>query len=328
MDCFFCTVHAAWPWLRQTEDGLGRMGDVRFVLEDKDGSTPWLVVFDEPPAGAATRVPRERRVLFVTEPPEIKRYPRSYLGQFGTVISPYAFRGVESRALLLENPCLNWHYGVATGHGAPVSPALRRLGDIQNLPVPPKSKKCSVICSTKTATEAQRRRIRFVRRLKDILGDDLDVFGRGFRPVSDKAEAIAPYAYHLVLENNYIDNFWTEKLADAWIGWALPLYLGAPNLAAACGLPDGFVALDPDDEEGNLARIAQCLGRPLWEERREALARCRSWCLQGTNVFARTAALIRNAPPGIQRLPMSTRPESLYGTDRQAVAALYGRARA
>ena len=268
MDCFFCTVHAAWPWLRQTEDGSGRMGDVRFVLEEKDGSTPWLVVFDEPPAGAATRVPRERRVLFVTEPPEIKRYPRSYLGQFGTVIS------------------------------------------------------------TKTATEAQRRRIRFVRRLKDILGDDLDVFGRGFRPVSDKAEAIAPYAYHLVLENNYIDNFWTEKLADAWIGWALPLYLGAPNLAAACGLPDGFVALDPDDEEGNLARIAQCLGRPLWEERREALARCRAWCLQGTNVFARTAALIRNAPPGIQRLPMSTRPESLYGTDRQAVAALYGRARA
>ncbi|MEE0815548.1 MAG: hypothetical protein U0M13_07790, partial [Desulfovibrio fairfieldensis] len=89
-----------------------------------------------------------------------------------------------------------------------------------------------------------------------------------------------------------------------------------------------FVALDPDDEEGNLARIAQCLGRPLWEERREALARCRAWCLQGTNVFARTAALIRNAPPGIQRLPMSTRPESLYGTDRQAVAALYGRARA
>ena len=79
--------------------------------------------------------------------------------------------------------------------------------------------------------------------------------------MSDKAEAIAPYAYHLVLENNYIDNFWTEKLADAWIGWALPLYLGAPNLAAACGLPDGFVALDPDDEEGNLARIAQCLGR-------------------------------------------------------------------
>lgn len=236
MDCFFCTVHAAWPWLRQTEDGSGPHGG-RALCPGGQGRQHSLAGgLDEPPAGAATRVPRERRVLFVTEPPEIKRYPRSYLGQFGTVISPYAFRGVESRALLLENPCLNWHYGVATGHGAPVSPALRRLGDIENLPVPPKSKKCSVICSTKTATEAQRRRIRFVQRLKDILGDDLDVFGRGFRPVSDKAEAIAPYAYHLVLENNYIDNFWTEKLADAWIGWALPLYLGAPNLAAACGL--------------------------------------------------------------------------------------------
>ena len=39
MQCFFCTIHAAWPWLRQTGDGRGGMGqgeEVRFVLEDKN----------------------------------------------------------------------------------------------------------------------------------------------------------------------------------------------------------------------------------------------------------------------------------------------------
>ena len=63
---------------------------------------------------------------------------------------------------------------------------------LENLSVPGKRKKLSGICSTPMATEAQRRRIRFVQRLKDTLGDDLDVFGRGFRSVSGKAEAIAP----------------------------------------------------------------------------------------------------------------------------------------
>ena len=334
MDCFFCTIHAAWPWLRQTGDGCGGMGqgeDTRFVLADKDCRDSWLAVFDEPPPGTLTRAPRERRVLFITEPPEIKRYPRSYLEQFGTVISPYPFRGVEPRALHLENPCLNWQYGVVTDGAVPVSPALTRLDGIENLPVPAKRKKLSVICSSKTATEAQRRRIRFVQRLKEALGDDLDVFGRGFRPVSDKAEAIAPYKYHLVLENNYLDNFWTEKLADAWIGWTFPLYLGAPNLAAVCGstggATGGFLALDPEDETGNMERIARCLRGNLWEERQEDLARCRAWCLRRTNVFARLAELIRQASPGMRRPPMLERAEMLYGTDREAIAALYERAR-
>lgn len=334
MDCFFCTIHAAWPWLRQTVDGCGGMGrgeETRFVLEDRDCRACWLAVFDEPPPGTLTRVPRERRVLLVTEPPEIKRYPRAYLEQFGTVISPYAFRGVEARALHLENPCLNWHYGVATNGAVPVSPAFARLSDIENLPVPEKGKKLSVICSNKTATEAQRRRIHFVRCLKELLGDDLDVFGRGFRPVSDKAEAIAPYKYHLVLENNYLDNFWTEKLSDAWIGWALPLYLGAPNLAAVCGgtggSADGFLALDPEDEAGNMERIARCLRGNFWEERREALARCRAWCLRHSNVFARLAKLIREATPHMRRPAPLERAEMLYGADRQSIAALYARAR-
>lgn len=69
MDCFFCTIHAAWPWLRQTVDGCGGMGrgeETRFVLEDRDCRACWLAVFDEPPPGTLTRVPRERRVLFVT----------------------------------------------------------------------------------------------------------------------------------------------------------------------------------------------------------------------------------------------------------------------
>ena len=87
--CCFATIHAAWPWMRQTEDGNGALGRAQFVLPSPashsfsslptsaETSSAWLVVFDEAPVGFSTTVPRERRILFVTEPPEIKKYPRS-----------------------------------------------------------------------------------------------------------------------------------------------------------------------------------------------------------------------------------------------------------
>ena len=78
--CYFATIHAAWPWMRQTEDGNGALGRAQFVLPPPTARSPssletasaWLVVVDEAPAGFSTTVPRERRILFVTEPPEIK----------------------------------------------------------------------------------------------------------------------------------------------------------------------------------------------------------------------------------------------------------------
>ena len=123
--CQFATIHSDWPWMRQTEDGHGNMGRVLFALAPQPTLAQlippqvesWLVVFDEAPVGFCTTTPRERRILFVTEPPEIKKYPRSYLGQFGTVVAPYDFRGVERRSMVIGNPCLNWHFGVSRANG-------------------------------------------------------------------------------------------------------------------------------------------------------------------------------------------------------------------
>lgn len=320
--------------MRQTEDGSGGMGNARFFMETPppdmlpggDAQAAWLVVFDEAPAGFCTRAPLERRILFVTEPPEIKKYPRSFLNQFGTVVAPFSFRGVAPCRMSVGNPCLNWHYGVrraAQGYAS----QFRSLDTLRRMPLPEKTRCISVLCSDKTATEAQRRRLALVSLLRERLGEALEVFGRGFNPVDDKMTAIAPYKYHLVLENNYLDNFWTEKLTDAWLGWSLPLYLGAPNLEAACPAP-GFVALPQDAPEACARIVAQVARGCLWEERREAIAACRAWALETTNVFSRAARIMEEAPQRARRLPPLAQPEPIYGVGREAVAALYRRNRA
>ena len=331
--CQFATIHNDWPWLRQTEDGCGSMGSVRFALAPQPaGNAPaamqaatWLVVFDEPPQGFCTTVPRERRILFVTEPPEIKKYPRAYLGQFGTVVAPLDFRGVERRSMVVGNPCLNWHYGVSRSGGTYAS-SFARLDDFRRMAVPQKTGLVSVICSSKTATEAQRARLALVGLLRERLGDVLHVYGRGFNPVDDKMSAIAPYKYHLVLENNLLPHFWTEKLADAWLGWALPLYLGAPNLGAVCPAA-GFVPLPAGAPEACVRTVVQALEAGLWEARQAELALCRTWVLETTNVFATAARLIEAAPQYSRKQPVLGRAETLFGVSREAVAALYQQGR-
>ncbi len=335
--CYFATIPEAWPWMRQTEDGNGALGRVQFVLASQashsfpsfpspaETSSAWLVVFDEAPAGFSTTVPRERRILFVTEPPEIKKYPRSYLGQFGTVVSPYDLRGVERRSMVISNPCLSWHYGVERSSGKNIS-KFSNIYELRTFPMPEKPGLVSVVCSSKTATTAQRARLALVRMLKERLGDALHVYGREFNPVDDKMSAIAPYKDHVVLENNYLDNFWTEKLSDAWLGWALPLYLGAPNLGAVCPAP-GFVPLPLGDLEACAQSILSAIKSRLWEARQAELALCRNWMMETTNVFARAARMMETAPEYCQRQPALGRPEPIFGSGRDDVAAIYRQVR-
>ena len=317
--------------MRQTQDGQAAMGSVQFSLAPQSAapSTPqaesWLVVFDEAPAGFGTTTPRERRILFVTEPPEIKKYPRSYLAQFGMVVSPYDFRSVERRSMVIGNPCLNWHFGVSHASGKYVS-TFGCLDELRHMPMPQKTGLISVVCSNKTATEAQRARLALVRLLKEQLGDVLHVYGRGFNPVDDKMSAIAPYKYHVVLENNLLPYFWTEKLSDAWLGWSLPLYLGAPNLGSVCPAA-GFVSLPANGPEACAQTVLQALDSQLWEARQAELALCRTWMIETTNVFATAARMLAAAPEYCRKQPVLVRPEPIFGVGRADVAAMYSKGR-
>lgn len=318
--CTFSTIHIPWPWMRQTNDGNGSMPGCRILLNKEEPDTCWVVVFDEPLPCTVTRVPKERRVLFITEPPEVKPYAASYLRQFGTIISPFSIRSIPQGTVRVENSCLNWHYGVETADAA-YSSVIASLSDLQAMPVPDKDKVLSVICSTKTYTEAQRKRIAFVERLQNRLGSMIDIYGRGRNPISDKQAAIAPYKYHLVLENNYCNYFWTEKLSDSWLGYAYPIYLGAPNIEYCCP-PDGLLALRPDCDEANFEAIERLLQDDPWERSLPAIRECRRWVLETTNVFARVDRLIQEATPYIRAVPNLDKPVPLRQSSRWQRALL------
>lgn len=211
----FATEHGpVETWFRQTPGRDGVFGRTAFSAEPSGWGSEWLVVCDEPPAGLRSVVPVERRILFLGEPPSIKTYPTNYLDQFGTVVGPIALPRYAGHHIR-SHSSLPWHYGKSR----PFS--WRELAADKK-----KSQLISVVCSAKTFTMQQMLRIRFVEALKTRFGAQIDHFGNGFSAIEEKADGLAPYRFTVVLENNTIDGFWTEKLGDAYLGDCFPIYAG------------------------------------------------------------------------------------------------------
>ena len=211
----FTTEHGPIDaWFRQTPGHDGVFRRTAFTAEPSGDVSEWLVVCDEPPTGLRSRIPVERRILFLGEPPAIKIYPASYLNQFGLVVGPIALPGYNG-CQIRRHASLPWHYG----RSRPFS--WRELAADKQ-----KSRTMSVFCSSKMLTILQAFRIRFVDQLKAHFGARIEHFGNGFRSVEEKADGLSPFRYTVVLENNLDDGFWTEKLADAYLADCFPIYAG------------------------------------------------------------------------------------------------------
>lgn len=218
--------------------------------------------------------------LFIAgEPLSKKVYPRAFYRQFGHVVDSHD----RSRHPHLHVSALglNWHVGL--DHAA----HCYRYGydHLAALACPDKENRIAVVCSNASRTPGQRQRLALLDALKQRLGDRLVHFGRGFEPVNDKMDAILPYRFHLVLENSILPNYWSEKLADALLGWAYPVYLGCPNVGdyLPAAAVSAIIGLDAD---AVARRIEVLLDAPLSATQQSALAEARDRVLNVYNPFA------------------------------------------
>jgi len=263
-----------------TPEGSLRWGLCRFDFNpDEGGRADFAVVL-----GNAR--PRDRFVcapentLFIAgEPLAKKLYPRTFYLQFGHVVDSHPASYHPN--LHVSALGLNWHVGLDRS-----SNSYRYGYDyLSALAYPDKQNRISVVCSNASKTEGQRQRLALLEGLKQRLGDRLVHFGRGFEPIDDKMGAILPYRFHLVLENSVLPNYWTEKLADAYLGWAYPVYLGCPNVGDY--LPaESLFSINDLDVDVAAARIARLLDQPLEPQHEAAFAEARRRVLNVYNPFA------------------------------------------
>lgn len=284
--------------LRYTDDGRGSMrgGEIIFrVTPEPEGGDGWLFVCDSSFSCFYTRVPRERRVLFLTEPREITVYPAGYLRQFGVVVSPYELPDFGGR-VITANPCLGWFAG---------SRAFASVREALAWTPPPKTREISMVTSLKGRLRDRKSRVALLNALRDALGPRLGCYGREFAPLDDKLDGIAEYKYHVAVENSRTPLYWTEKLADAWMGWALPLYSGAPGIKDQLPDPRGVELIDIDDISGTVARISEILREDPYESRLEAIRKCREWVIAEANPCERVCRIIESNPEAAAAPPLA-----------------------
>jgi len=124
-----------------------------------------------------------------------------------------------------------------------------------------KTKLLSVVASNASYITYNRNykiRYDFVIALQKHFGNDIDIFGRGFREIENKDDGLFPYKYSVAIENMPIPFNISEKLSDCLLTHTLPLYYDCPNISRFYN-EKSFVKLDIMDHSFSIGLIEKIL---------------------------------------------------------------------
>jgi hypothetical protein len=311
--------HPTWPFIRQTPNSSGVWGDYRFVFDDDlKECDAWVIIGDILHHREVTKCPPHRILLINEEPPTMRNLPVKYLSQFPFVATCGGFN-FNYPGIKEIFPLQPWYIGVnqrALHAPADINAVRFTYDDLKALQPPKKTKLLSVIISDKAFTEGHVRRLDFVRALKTHFSDRLDIFGRGFNYVADKWDAIADYKYHIAIENSVFPHYWTEKLADAFLGWSYPIYYGCPNIDEYFDF-GSLTTIDISSPGKAVETIEEIIRLKKWKNSIADLAEARRRVLDEYNMF----------PMIIRLLGLTGRSEEKKAVTIKSLSSTVGRTR-
>ncbi len=272
--------------IRQFPGRNTQWGSCSFDFEMNSREYDWLVVYhDLPKSGALLSqeklaCPQEQTILLTAEPSTITALGPAYLRQFGYILTFQEPWAVKHPKVVFHPPGLMWFYGIPFDGGQVLS-----WDQMAAMPPLPKKNMISTVCSERAGkTTLHADRVDFTWKLKKFL-PELDIFGHGVNPMNDKAEALDSYMFHIVVENHIYKHHITEKLPDAFLGYTLPFYHGAPN-ASDYFPKDSFIPIDVRNFKRSQDIIRSHLSNNEYNDRLPYIMEARRRVLEEENLFA------------------------------------------
>ncbi len=219
----------------------------------------WIVVIDDIPKVIPKRTeallcPKENTIFITAEPSSITKYGKGFTSQFEYVITNQDEKALPHKNAIRSQTGNIWFYG-------------KTYDEIVAVKEPTKTKKLSTVCSNKQQGHTiHKLRYDFTKIMEDRI-PELARFGKGFKWIETKAEAIDDYEFHIAIENHYDPHVWTEKLADTFLGFAVPIYYGCPNIYDYFP-EDSIILIDIYDVENSIKKIKKIIAIPGEYERR------------------------------------------------------------
>jgi hypothetical protein len=281
------TLAPRWPLARQTPGHSLSWEGCSFVVNPAGGRFDGCLVYDGMLTEARIDCPPDRLILVTGEPPTIKSYHEDFAAQFSAVVTCHA--DLPHPRLVLGAQGYPWIAGMDK-NAADFGRAAKGYDAFRAAAPPAKQRLISVVVSDKAITPAHRHRRRLVAALRAHFGEELAIFGRGVRDIGDKEEALAPFKYHLAIENSACFHYWTEKLADPLLCWSFPFYWGCPNIGEYFPR-EAYEPINLYDPPQAIATIEAALASGRYEAALPALGEARRRGRDDDNLFAIAARL-------------------------------------
>ena len=281
-------------------------GRYEFCLDDSmEEADFWVVQGKGVREDQTCRVAPENTILLTTEPRSVLVYPQRYIDQFGLVVT--CQEQMRHRNLRYGPAILPWFVGYKPdGKGGYIYnqdyDSLKQPSNPQE-----KTKLISVITSNKAFTRGHVDRIKFVERLQEHFGDQLDVFGRGFRPFEDKWDVLRPYKYHIAIENSSQRYYWTEKISDCYLTETFPFYHGCTNLSDYFP-KEAYMPIDIRKPDEAIEIIENAIQNQQYEQSVNVLSNCKQRVLGEYNMFEYVARLCDQLNPNAPKQQVTIHP--------------------
>ena len=141
----------------------------------------------------------------------------------------------------------------------------------------------SLISSAKSDLKGHRLRLRVAERHRERLA----LYGRAFRPVASKNEALDPYRFSVAIENSRSPGYFTEKILDCFLTRTVPVYWGDPAIAEAFDVR-GIIRCE---SEAEIDAVIRSLSAAQYDALAEAIAENRRLALPYTDRLGALATL-------------------------------------
>lgn len=260
----------SWNWpdiLRQTPHGLGRWEDYQFTydsIEDPD----YVVISNY--FHDTLKVSCDPRCVWrIMQEPPVTMWQPVHEGSKHSNLVFTSDHGLDGSRYLHSHAISPWHVN-------------KTYDELKGEDCPEKACDLSWITSDLRLLPIHKKRMEFLDILKKQI--DFDLFGRGFQPIDDKWHGLAPYRYSIAVENYQGEWYWSEKLADCYLAWCMPIYCGCQNIDKYFPR-ESFIQIDISNPEESIDKIKEALQSELYKKNRDAIAYARELILDKYQFF-------------------------------------------
>lgn len=258
----------------------------------------WIIIGDLDLDEECCEVDSENIIFMTGEPRSIKSYDISqdFVKQFNRVFTSQ--NDFKHSKVFPCRPPINWWID----GGSPIKSKEEfqswkgdglSFEDFKNLREVKKDKLLSVFCSNKTFTAGHKARFNFCQELKSHFKDKIDWFGSGVRPIDSKWDGIAPYQYHIALENYSGPDYWTEKLMDPLMALTHPIYCGASNINEYFS-SNQITEIDIKYPRTAIAKIEKLISENFYEKNLAYLLEAKDLAMDKFNLFNLISDIVEN----------------------------------